>query len=297
VKLGLRRAQAISIVHAGLVIDRDDNGVVTSARLALGSVAPTVVLIDEFAEALVGSPLTDESIAAASIRAVEAIAPISDGRATADYRNDGTEVMIRRAASAIAAGTQASMWPTDPPTLSTAEQLFATAPVGTPTLDAASEISVSVNRVPVTGPGAGLTLLDWVRDVAGQTGMKEGCAEGECGACTMILDGVAVMSCLVAAGQADQAEVTTVEGLGDDGSLHPVQRAFVDDFAVQCGFCIPGFIVASASLLAEVHDPSVDDIRLGLSGNLCRCTGYYPIMQAVQRASVVPVELDEDVFR
>jgi carbon-monoxide dehydrogenase small subunit len=105
------------------------------------------------------------------------------------------------------------------------------------------------------------------------------------------------MACLVPAAQVDGHSVATVESMADpDGTPHAIQQAFVDEFAVQCGFCIPGFIVASASLLGEIHDPTDDDIRLGLSGNLCRCTGYYPIMQAVRRASVVPVELDESVF-
>jgi len=132
-----------------------------------------------------------------------------------------------------------------------------------------------------SGSKSTMTLLDWVREEAGSTGMKEGCAEGECGACTMLLDGAAVMSCLVTAAQADGRAVSTVEGLD-----HPIQRAFVDEFAVQCGFCIPGFLVSAARLLDETDDPDDDQIRLGLSGNLCRCTGYYPIIDAVRDAAV-----------
>ena len=151
---------------------------------------------------------------------------------------------------------------------------------------------MTVNGDTVVGRrAASLTLLDWLREEAGLTGAKEGCAEGECGACTVQLDGRAVMSCLVPTAQAVGSAVTTVEGVAPTDTPHVLQQAFVDEFAVQCGFCIPGFIVAGASLLDEVPDPSLDDIRLGLSGNLCRCTGYYPIMQAVQRASIVDVEL------
>ena len=129
-------------------------------------------------------------------------------------------------------------------------------------------------------------MLDWLRDEAGMTGAKEGCAEGECGACTVALDGQAVMSCLVNAAQADGATVVTAEGVADDGQPSRLQQAFVDEFAVQCGFCIPGFIVAGTTLLAETPDPTDEQVRLGLSGNLCRCTGYYPIEQAVRVAAV-----------
>ena len=130
------------------------------------------------------------------------------------------------------------------------------------------------------------TPLLWViRDELDLTGTKFGCGIGHCGACTVHLDGVAVMSCLVPAVQADGAEVTTIEGLGDSDALHPLQAAFVTEFAVQCGFCIPGFLMAGASLLDECPEPSEAQIRLGLSGNLCRCTGYYPIVQAVRVAA------------
>ena len=137
------------------------------------------------------------------------------------------------------------------------------------------------------GTGAASTvLLDWLRTHAGASGVKEGCAEGECGACTVLLDGAAVMSCLVPAGRAHGAAVVTVEGLADTSGLHPVQQAFVDCHAVQCGFCTPGLLVAAASLLEEHPSPSRSQVEVGLSGNLCRCTGYRAIHDAVQAVAV-----------
>ena len=151
-----------------------------------------------------------------------------------------------------------------------------------------TEIVVTLNGQRFTAPGAAsANLLDWLRDEASLTGTKEGCAEGECGACTVQLNGRTVMSCLVNAAQATGAEIVTVEGVapGPDDP-HIIQKAFIDEFAVQCGFCIPGFIVTGAALLEEMSDPTDDEIRLGLSGNLCRCTGYYPIIQAIRTAAV-----------
>ena len=116
------------------------------------------------------------------------------------------------------------------------------------------------------------------------TGAKEGCGEGECGACTVTLDGQAVMSCLVNAAQAEGGTIVTAEGVGNDGPTR-LQEAFIDEFAVQCGFCIPGFIVAGSALLTEIPQPTDEQLHLGLSGNLCRCTGYYPIEQAIRAAA------------
>lgn len=129
------------------------------------------------------------------------------------------------------------------------------------------------------------SLLQVLREELHLTGTKEGCSEGECGACTVILDGKTVDSCLIFGLEADGRDVTTIEGLGSDEALHPVQQAFVEHGGAQCGFCTPGMILATKALLEETPNPSEDDIRWGLSGNLCRCTGYVKIVEAVQAAA------------
>jgi len=127
------------------------------------------------------------------------------------------------------------------------------------------------------------TLRDVIHDELELTGTKTGCSSGRCGACTIIIDGKAVKSCLILASQAKGREILTIEGLGKDG-LHPLQQAFIDHFAVQCGFCTPGIILAAKALLDENPNASYEEVREGLKGNLCRCTGYVKIMDAVMAA-------------
>ena len=131
----------------------------------------------------------------------------------------------------------------------------------------------------------GESLLFALREGLGLPGSKNACEQGECGSCSVLLDGRLVCACLVLAAQADGHDVVTVEGLAEDGELHRVQAAFAETGAVQCGFCTPGFVVAAADLLAHNPDPSEDEIREALSGNLCRCTGYAKIFDAVRLAA------------
>jgi carbon-monoxide dehydrogenase small subunit len=129
------------------------------------------------------------------------------------------------------------------------------------------------------------TLLETVREQLRLTGSKEGCGTGDCGACSMLVDGKLITSCLMLAPEADGSEIVTIEGIAGNGDLHPVQQAFLDAGGVQCGFCTPGMIVATKALLDRNPRPTLDDVRLGLAGNLCRCTGYTKIYEAVLAAA------------
>ena len=129
-----------------------------------------------------------------------------------------------------------------------------------------------------------MTLLQMLRDKLARTGTKNGCMAGECGACTVLLDGEPVNSCMVLAVECDGASIVTVEGLAQDGILHPIQQAFIRAGAVQCGYCTPGFLMAGAMLMKERKIPSREEIKQAFTGNLCRCTGYYKIIQAVEAA-------------
>jgi carbon-monoxide dehydrogenase small subunit len=147
------------------------------------------------------------------------------------------------------------------------------------------QLEVMVNGQPVTAMvEPRLTLADFLRDRLRLTGTHLGCEHGVCGACTVLADGAAIRSCLVFAVQMQGVAVTTVEGLTPDGGLSDVQEAFRAEHGLQCGFCTPGFVVSVTAFLAEHPDPSTDQIRNGLSGNLCRCTGYQGIVRAVQAA-------------
>ena len=293
VKLGLRRAQAISVVHAAAVVTDAGDGTVADLVLALGSVGPTIELVEAAAGIARGRPLSDAaSDVAAAARA--AVTPIDDLRSTAEYRSQTTEVVVERALRSLGAGTEAATWPHRPPRLVSADRAPAAASPGAPSRRARTDddaIVATVNGVErEAANAAGRTLLDWLRLDLGLTGTKEGCAEGECGACTVHLDGRAVLACLVPAARAEGASITTVEGVAPpEGDLHPVQQALADCGGVQCGFCTPGFVMSAAMLAVEEPKPSRAQVEHGLSGNLCRCTGYYSIIDALVVDGAVPI--------
>lgn len=146
-------------------------------------------------------------------------------------------------------------------------------------------IKLTINERKILIPvDENMRLIDLLRDKLGLIGTMEGCGEGECGACTVIMDGETVNSCLVMAFQADGSNILTIEGMAKDGVLHPVQRAYMEEGAVQCGFCIPGMVLSTKALLDKNPSPNRDEIREGISGNLCRCTGYNKMLNATERA-------------
>jgi aerobic-type carbon monoxide dehydrogenase small subunit (CoxS/CutS family) len=148
----------------------------------------------------------------------------------------------------------------------------------------ATTLSVNGQQYPIEIE-AGRSLLSVLRSEVGLTGSKEGCDDSECGACMVLLDGRPVNACSFLALQAEGREVTTVEGLAEGGELHPLQRAFLDEGGVQCGFCTPGMLISATALLRENANPTEDEVRLALSGNLCRCTGYQGIANAVLKVA------------
>lgn len=152
-------------------------------------------------------------------------------------------------------------------------------------------ITLTVNGRPVSlEVAAHHTLLQVLRDQLGLTGAKDGCSEGDCGACTVLLNGAAVNSCLILAPQADGADILTIEGLGTPEAMHPLQAAFVEEGGTQCGYCTPGVIMSALALLNENPQPTEEEIRWALAGNICRCTGYTKIIAAVQRAAAGRLE-------
>lgn len=288
IKLGLRRAQAISVVNAAVVLTFED-AKVSRAVITLGSVAPTIIHASAAEKSLLGKKLTASRIHKAALLAQQASQPIDDIRGRADYRQELVRVCVQRALQALLQGDERRGYPQRPVTLRTRAYGAYTRPVEpiTHQRDQAEPVIVTqINGKEYRLPNAShKTLLRLLREDAGLTGTKEGCAEGECGACTVWLDGMAVMSCLVPAARAHNARITTIEGLVQDDQLDPVQQAFIDHGAVQCGYCTPGFIMSAAMLLKEIADPTVDEIKAAISGNLCRCTGYYSIVAAIEHAA------------
>lgn len=298
VKLGLRRFQAISIVNVAVLLSMFGD-TVTEARIALGSVAPTIVRAGEAERFLTGKVLTKDVIVRASELATQTIVPISDVRGSAEYRRYMASVLTRHALEALAHGTESDTLPPKPIMLWGKTEGRFTAQTSQPSPIVHTDISdepiqTIINGEPYTIRGANSkTLLRMLREDANLIGTKEGCAEGECGACTVLLDGIAVMSCMVPAPRAHNSEILTIEGLANDDALHPVQQAFIDEGAIQCGYCTPGLVMSGVSLLQEREHPTRDEMKQAITGNLCRCTGYYKILQAFEKAAETSQSLEQ----
>ncbi len=293
IKLGLRRAQAISVVNVTVVLGLKSKignrkSEIESTWITLGSVAPTIVAAEEAQRFLVGETLDDHVIEEAARLAMSAARPIDDIRGTAEYRREMVRVLVSRALHQLRDGTEREGFPAAPVMLwGKSDGRFPA--VKSEIRNQKSEIietTVNGKRYEIRD-ASDKTLLRMLREDIGLNGTKEGCAEGECGACTVYLDGIAVMSCLVPAPRAHRAEIVTIEGLQRKGQLHPVQSAFVETGAVQCGYCTPGFIMSGAQLLDEKANPTREEIQQAFTGNLCRCTGYYKIIEAIEKAAKV----------
>lgn len=283
-KVGLRRTQAISVVNLAVVLTFSDDQV-TKATLTFGSVAPTVVYAKKAGEYLVGKILNEATISEAVKLARKEIKPIDDLRGSAEYRRYLAGIITKRVLQSLMDGTRVGDFPDNPILLGKGYQKRESESIEELSHKGGQPIETTINGKNYSFKnGHQKTLLRLLREDALLTGTKEGCAEGECGACTVYLDGVAVMSCLVPAPRAHGAEIVTIEGLSKDGELHPVQQAFIDRGAVQCGYCTPGFLMSGAMLLEERSKPTQEDIRQAITGNLCRCTGYYKIIEAIELA-------------
>jgi xanthine dehydrogenase iron-sulfur cluster and FAD-binding subunit A len=293
IKLGLRRSQAISVINVAVVLTLEDERV-QRASITLGAVAPMIIHAAEAEAYLQGRSLDEEVITQAAALAMQAAHPIDDVRSPADYRSEMVRVCTRRALRMIHTGKEKAEFPQHPPML-WGDHYSNEAPLRFSPLphmvrhNGAEAILTQVNGVEYRIENAHeKTLLRMLREDVGLTGTKEGCAEGECGACTVFLDGAAVMSCMVPAPRAHGAQIVTIEGVAQDGQLHPVQNAFIEEGAVQCGYCTPGFIMSAVKLLEEEPHPSHETIQQAITGNLCRCTGYYSIVKAIELAASAP---------
>ncbi|MEX1247175.1 MAG: FAD binding domain-containing protein [Anaerolineales bacterium] len=283
-RITLRRAQAISVVNAAVILhfagEKIKNAVVT-----LGAVAPVIIHAKKAEDFLAGKKLTARNIEAAAAFAQHAAKPIDDVRGSAAYRTEMVKVAVSRVLGDLAAKKQPQRIPVHPVMLWGMSAKETKKPINRST-DQLIETTINGKPYSFTS-GQDKTLLRLLREEALLIGTKEGCAEGECGACTVFLDGKAVMSCLVPAPRAHGAVIETIEGLSNNGSLHAVQQAFIDAGAVQCGYCTPGFVMSAAKLLEERSNPTRAEAKEAVAGNLCRCTGYYKILDAIEHAGKV----------
>jgi len=288
IKLARRNTLSISRLSAAAVLQIGEDGRIAAARIVPGAAFPTWRRVTEVEEMLAGEKPSGKLFAAAGAKVSEQMIKETGRRWSTDYKEPVLGVLVRRALEQ-AAVAQVSEPPASPtsksagpgnvpraPNLQRSAGLDTCATVITATINGRSHrLSVSPKR----------TLLDLLRDDLGLTGTKCGCGIGECGACTVLLDGEPVNSCLVLAPQIAGREVTTVEGLACPGQLHPLQESFMDHDAVHCGFCTPGMLMSAKALLDQNFHPSETEIRTAISGNLCRCTGYQQIVDAVEKAA------------
>lgn len=284
IKYLLRNTHGISVANATVILTIEDE-VIKDAKITLGSVAPTIIRSEITEKYLLNKSLNPEIIVNAGKMCLETASPISDIRASEQFRSHLIPVMVEQALTEIQTGSWKEF--SEHPVLLWGRNRPEIKPLEEKTLHSQkTPIVTKINHKNYSlSTGQNNTLLNLVRNEAELTGTKSGCGEGECGACTLHLNGLPVLSCLIPAPRAHLSEITTIEGISDGEKLHPVQQAFIDEAAVQCGYCTPGFIMSSVTLLEEKPHPNSMEIREGLAGNICRCTGYYSIIRAVEKAA------------
>lgn len=284
-KFALRNAQAISLVNAAVAVLLEDDRV-KDVIIAVGAVAPTVIRLRKLEASIIGKTI-QELVNVEYSDAANEIHPISDLRSSDKFRSEMTGAILKRCFLALINPlNRQTQIPEHPVTLSVPRAWLTPVIEETQIVDENNPIRTTINgKEYVFEHAYQKTLLDLIRDDAGLIGSKEGCAEGECGACTIHMDGMAVMSCLVPAPHAHRAHITTIEGISSGENLHPVQDAFITEGAVQCGYCTPGFVMSAIKLLEEREHPDLLAIKEAITGNLCRCTGYYKIIRAIEKAA------------
>jgi xanthine dehydrogenase iron-sulfur cluster and FAD-binding subunit A len=299
VKLGRRNALAISRMSVAAVLQLGSDGRIVEARIVPGATFPRWKRVPEAEQMLVGQKPAEKLFAAAGQKVSEEMIKVTGRRWSTEYKEPVIAVLVRRALeqcardvvpkSSALAGVGRAV-PSAPRACKEVPRVRGLAvcrgALGTarPTTESCVTTTINGRSHTLTIP-ANRTLLDLLRDELGLMGTKCGCEIGECGACTVLLDGGPVNSCLVLAPQIDGREVVTVEGLAQDGKLHPLQESFLDHDAAHCGFCTPGMLLSAKALLDWNPRPTDTEIRTAISGNLCRCTGYQQIVQAIARAA------------
>jgi xanthine dehydrogenase iron-sulfur cluster and FAD-binding subunit A len=280
VKLGRRNALAISRLSIAAALQTGKDGRIVDARIVPGSAFPTWSRATSAEEILIGEKPSRRLFVAAGNELAAAMIRETGRRWSTEYKEPVISVLVRRALD------QCVMHSTLPMPPHADHTTHSVAVTSRRRMSGSMAITTTVNGRAISSEiPANRTVVEFLRDDLGLTGTKTGCEIGECGACTVLIDGQAVNSCLVLAVQADGRSVTTVEGLQTNGTLHPLQASFMDHDAVHCGFCTPGMLMSARALLDGTPHPSETEIRTAISGNLCRCTGYVQIVEAVKKAA------------
>lgn len=284
VKKLLREVHGISVANSAIIMGFEGSRVIY-ASIALGAVGPKIIRAKIAEDFLLGKELNLDVISQTAELANKESSPITDVRGSDEYRVHLVKILVENELSEIWNNTW-NDFRSDPVLLWGKNGKKYNCIDHQTVHDHSTVIKTKINNKKYELlKGQNHTLVKLIRDEAKLIGTKLGCEEGECGSCTVFLDNLPVLSCLIPAPRAHDAEITTIEGIAKNGRLHPVQQAFIDEGAVQCGYCTPGFIMSAVKLLEEKSNPSKTEIMEGLAGNICRCTGYYSIISAVEKAS------------